>query len=140
MPRSEAPRKARHIRDISLSCQVIHCTLTVVLLISLTPMYHFTRTHARTHARTHTRTHARTRIHARTHTHTLSKLLGQRHQDEAPFQGTDRGSMTDTNRQLVPGSWSLVRERALTSGISAEGGYFGDSGVGLSVSREQMGV
>ena len=31
------------------------------------------------------------------------------------------GSMTDRNRQLVSGSWSLVGERALTTGLRAEG-------------------
>ena len=30
------------------------------------------------------------------------------------FKRTDRGRMTDRNRELVPDSWSLIRERALT--------------------------
>ena len=29
------------------------------------------------------------------------------------------GSMADRNRELVPGTWSLVRERALAAGLSA---------------------
>ena len=31
--------------------------------------------------------------------------------------------MTDRNRELVPKSWSLVRERALTTGLCSEGWY-----------------
>ena len=30
--------------------------------------------------------------------------------------------MADRNRELVPDKWSLVRERALTTGLSWEGG------------------
>ena len=33
------------------------------------------------------------------------------------------GRMADRNRELVPGSWSLVRERALTTGLTVEGWY-----------------
>ena len=29
--------------------------------------------------------------------------------------------MADRNRELVPDKWSLVRERALTTGLCAEG-------------------
>ena len=36
---------------------------------------------------------------------------------------TDGGSVMDRNRELVPGNWSLVKERALTTGPSAEGQY-----------------
>ena len=39
------------------------------------------------------------------------------------FDRTDRGRMTDRNRELAPGSWSLVRERVLTSGLYSEGWY-----------------
>ena len=28
--------------------------------------------------------------------------------------------MTDTNRELVPDNWSLVRERALATGLGSE--------------------
>ena len=31
--------------------------------------------------------------------------------------------MTDRNRKLVPDSWSLVRETALTIGLCSEGWY-----------------
>ena len=31
--------------------------------------------------------------------------------------------MTDRNRELVPDSWMLVRERTLTTGPCWEGGY-----------------
>ena len=42
---------------------------------------------------------------------------------------TDRGSMPGRNRQFVPGGWSLVRERVLTTGPSVEGRYSERSGV-----------
>ena len=46
-------------------------------------------------------------------------------QKENGFQGrferTDRGSVVDRNRELVPGNWSLVRERVLTTGLGAGG-------------------
>ena len=37
--------------------------------------------------------------------------------------------MTDRNRELVPDNWSLVRERALTTGLCSEGWYSEHSGV-----------
>ena len=37
--------------------------------------------------------------------------------------------MADRNWELVPGSWSLVRERALTPGLTVEGWYSECSGV-----------
>ena len=37
--------------------------------------------------------------------------------------------MTDKNRELVPNNWSLVRERALTTGLCSEGWYSKHSGV-----------
>ena len=37
--------------------------------------------------------------------------------------------MTDRNGELVPGNWSLVRERALTAGLCSEGWYSKHSGV-----------
>ena len=41
----------------------------------------------------------------------------------------DRGRMADRNRELLPDSWSLVRERALTTGVCVEGWYSEHSGV-----------
>ena len=41
----------------------------------------------------------------------------------------DRGRMADRNRELVPDNWSLVRERALTTGLCSEGWYSEHSGV-----------
>ena len=38
--------------------------------------------------------------------------------------------MADRNRELVPDNWSLVRERALTTGLRSEGWYSEHSGVG----------
>ena len=35
-----------------------------------------------------------------------------------------RGRMTDRNRKLLPDNWSLVRERALTTGLCRDGWYF----------------
>ena len=37
--------------------------------------------------------------------------------------------MADRNRELVPDNWNLVRERALTTGLCAEGWYSEHSGV-----------
>ena len=37
--------------------------------------------------------------------------------------------MADRNRELLPGNWSLVRERALTIGLCSEGWYSEHSGV-----------
>ena len=37
--------------------------------------------------------------------------------------------MADRNRELVPDNWSLVRERALTTGLCLEGWYSEHSGV-----------
>ena len=39
------------------------------------------------------------------------------------------GRMTDSNRELVPHSWNLVRERTLTTELCAEGWYSEHSGV-----------
>jgi len=41
----------------------------------------------------------------------------------------DRGRMADRNRELLPDSWNLVRERALTTGLCVEGWYCEHSGV-----------
>ena len=40
-----------------------------------------------------------------------------------------KSSTTDRNRELVPGSWSLAKERVLTIGLHAEGWYSKYSGV-----------
>ena len=45
------------------------------------------------------------------------------------FKRTYRGHMTDRNRELVPHSWSLVRERPLITGLCSEGWYSEHSGV-----------
>ena len=37
--------------------------------------------------------------------------------------------MTGRNRELVPDNWSLVRDRALTTGLCSEGWYSEHSGV-----------
>ena len=37
--------------------------------------------------------------------------------------------MADRNRELVPDKWTLVRERALTTGLCSEGWYSEHSGV-----------
>ena len=42
---------------------------------------------------------------------------------------TERGRMAHRNRKLVPDSWSLVRERALTIGLCSEGWCSEPSGV-----------
>ena len=61
-----------------------------------------------------------------THIHTSSHISGQwdwrkGFWKEKGFQGrfnrADRGRLADRNRELVPDNWSLVTERALTSGL-----------------------
>ena len=37
--------------------------------------------------------------------------------EEDLIKRTDRDRMADRNRELVPDSWSLVRERVLTTGL-----------------------
>ena len=37
--------------------------------------------------------------------------------------------MADRNRELVPDNWSLVRKRALTTGLCSEGWYSEHTGV-----------
>ena len=72
--------------------------------------------------------------HTRTHTHT--------HQGNGPEEKVSKkrkvfkedlkeltSRMTDRNRELVPNNWSLVRERALTTGLCSEGWYSEHSGV-----------
>ena len=39
------------------------------------------------------------------------------------FERTDEGSIMDKNRELVPGSSCLKRERGLTTGLCVEGWY-----------------
>ena len=45
------------------------------------------------------------------------------------FLRSERGRMTDRNRELVPDEWSLVREGALTTVLCSEGWYSEHSGV-----------
>ena len=48
--------------------------------------------------------------------------------------------MTDRNWELVPDNWSLVRERALTTGLSTERWYSEHSGVCRRVELPGRGV
>ena len=63
---------------------------------------------------------------AHTHTHlsrgnrTEEKVSEKRKVSKEDLKRTDRGRMTDRNRELVPDSWSLVRERALTTWLCSE--------------------
>ena len=43
--------------------------------------------------------------------------------------------MADRDRGLVPDNWSLVRERALTTGLCSEGWYSEHSGICTRKSR-----
>ena len=79
---------------------------------------HFQDSMHYTHTHTHTDKH--------THTHTQSCVSGQWNWGnifslEKGFQGRfkrdDRGRMADRNRELVPDSWSRVKERVLTTGF-----------------------
>ena len=45
--------------------------------------------------------------------------------------------MADRNRELVPDNWSLVRERALTTGLCSEGWYSEHSGVCRRADRDR---
>ena len=68
------------------------------------------------HIHTHTCTHSHMYLRAMgLMNFFLKKGFGGR------FERADRGSMTNINRELVPGSWSLVRETLLTNGLSEEG-------------------
>ena len=51
------------------------------------------------------------------------KVLGKEKGFQGRFKRTDRGRITDTNRELVPDSWSLVRRRALTTELCSKGWY-----------------
>ena len=92
-------------------------------------------THSQTCTHTHKRACAHTHTHTHTHTSCISGLWDWRKGfwKEKGFQGrfkrADRGRMADRNRELVPDNWSLVRERALTTGLCLEGWYSEHSGV-----------
>ena len=60
---------------------------------------------------------------------TEEKVFEKRKVFKEDFKRTHRGRMTDRNRELVPDKWSLVRERALTTGLCSEGWYSEHSGV-----------
>ena len=47
----------------------------------------------------------------------------KRERFQGRFKRADRSRMVDRNRELVPDNWSLVRERALTTGLCSEGWY-----------------
>ena len=94
-----------------------------------------THTPIHTHAHTHARTHACT-MHTRMHTYRVvyqgnktEENVFERKGFEGRFERTDSGRMADRNRELVPSNWSLVRERALTTGLCLEGWYSEHSGV-----------
>ena len=91
----------------------------------------YTHTHTNAHTSTHTHTHT---LHAHTcymHTHTHTELyiramrLKKRFLKQERFHGrfkrTDRGRMTDRNRELAQDGFGLVREKALTTGLCLEG-------------------
>ena len=106
------------------------------------------------HAHTLTDWHTHASAHARTHTHphtpppspsppptptpppayqgnqgneTEEKVL--KRESFSRSKRADRGRMADRNRELVPDNWSMVRERALTTGLCSEGWYSEHSGV-----------
>ena len=90
--------------------------------------------------RTHTDPYTHIPAHARTHTHTHQshirairtmrlKTRFSKRGFQGRFKRADRGRMADKNRELVPDNWSLVRERALTTGLCSEGWHSEHSGV-----------
>ena len=58
----------------------------------------------------------------------------------ARFERSYRGSSADGSRELVPGSWNLVRERTLTTGLCAEGCYSKHSSVCKRTQLPRRGV
>ena len=82
----------------------------------------------------HCMKHAPSHTHA--HTHTLISGKWDWKKDFWKEKGfhvrserTNRGRMMDRNGELVPNSCNLVRERVLTTGLSADGWYSKRSGV-----------
>ena len=82
---------------------------------------HKTHTHARTHARTHTHTHTCTYIYVRARARVYYSAMGlktffllffKKKTVSRKIERTDRVSMTDRKRELVPGSWSLVKRKS----------------------------
>ena len=63
--------------------------------------------------------------HTHTHTHSVIyqgngievKVLGKEKVFQGRFKRTDRGRITDRNRELVPDNLTLERERPLTTGL-----------------------
>ena len=101
-----------------------------------TRMHTLTQTHTRMYACTHTHTH--------THTHTPVAYQGKQgnETEEKVFKNRKvfkeglkqlTGRMADRNRELVPDNWSLVRERALTTGFCR----FGSLMVCVHVKRQE---
>ena len=94
-------------------------------------------THTRTHIHRLAHTHARTHTHTHTHTHTSVAYQGNKTEEKLflkrkVFKEDSKeltGRMADRSRELVPDNWSLVRERALTTGLCSEGWYSEHSGV-----------
>ena len=90
-----------------------------------------------THARTYIDSHTHTRAHTLTHTHTHTSVAYQGNKTEEKLFLKRKvfkedlkeltGRMADRSRELVPDNWSLVRERALTTGLCSEGWYSEDS-------------
>ena len=85
----------------------------------------------------HTHTHAHTDSRAHAHTHTPVAYQGNETEEkvfkkkgfQGRFKGADRGRMADRNRELAADNWSVIRERALTTGLCSEGWYSEHSGV-----------
>ena len=46
--------------------------------------------------------------------------------------------MTDRNGELVPDNWSLVREKALTTGLRSEGWHSEHSGAGKECKGKEV--
>ena len=84
--------------------------------------------HMHTCTHTHVQTHTCTHTQIRTHTHTPVAYQGNQgnETEEKIFKKRKvfkedlkelTGRMAHRNRELVPDNWSLVRERALTTGL-----------------------
>ena len=85
-------------------------------------LYIFSRFGAyNTHMHTHTLTHTHTHTHTSQDNGTEEKLF-EKKGFQGRFKRTDRGRMTDRNRELVPDSWSLASKRESADHWTLSGG------------------
>ena len=96
-----------------------------------------THTHAHTH--THTRAHTHRVVYQHQGNGTEEKGFKKRKVFKEDMEELTRGRMTDRNRELVPDNWSLVRERAPTTGPCSKGCLDGILNTPVSAEERIMG-